>query len=512
MIQTLWIVLAAVALAVRYLTGRTTTGGPVAHLAQGSYVGIYDSATDQNRFYGIPYAKPPVGPLRHRKPVLFAGSTPTAATATSQPPLCVQSQNSKGNNGQEDCLYLNVFAPAAAGQSQLLPVMFWIHGGGYINGGANVAGTNVVARSNNSIVFVDVQYRLGALGFLASATLDADGDPNVGLHDQRLALRWVQTNIAAFGGDPDAVMIYGESAGGNGVLSQLLAEGGQYGGLFRAAVIQSAALKANTGACESDRNNALFVKYASLLGCDATIPGVMTCVRAANQTAVTAASNAISTSAVPGQFGWTPCIDGYFYSTRPSVQLVAGAVADVPVIFGSNTDEGAGWVPSQINTEASMVQFFRDTFPNLTDAAVEGILTTYPAGDYSSQWVRAETAWGEMAYICSVHFEATACSNSTRKSSVWKYRFDQPLTDGGYVTHGLDVAYTFGIGTVTDIRNLMMDTFSGLASLQYPAWKTYDSTEMQLRLRDGLIGLEKEDQNIVQRCGFWASIYNLTGQ
>ncbi|KAJ1557153.1 hypothetical protein HK405_000688, partial [Cladochytrium tenue] len=448
MLSALWITLAVGALTaggLRATTAAATTpaaiaaSGSVVQLAQGSYAGIYDSATDQDRFYGIPYAEPPVGPLRHRKPVLFAGDPSAAANATSQPPLCVQSQNSNrtgglSDYGQEDCLYLNVFAPSAAtaaGQQSLLPVMFWIHGGGYINGGANVAGTNVVARSNNSVVFVDVQYRLGALGFLASATLDADGDPNVGLHDQRLALQWVQTNIAAFGGDPGAVMIYGESAGGNGVLSQLLAEGGQHGGLFRAAVIQSAALKANTEACESDRNEALFEHYSGLLGCNATDPSVMECVRAANQTAVTAASNVISTSAVPGQFGWTPCIDGYFYSTRPSEQLAAGAVADVPVIFGSNTDEGAGWVPSQIDTETDMAQFFRDTFPRLTDDAVEGILTTYPAENYSSQWVRAETAWGEMAYICSVHFEATACSSPTRKSSVWKYRFDQPLTDGG---------------------------------------------------------------------------------
>lgn len=139
--------------------------------------------------------------------------------------------------GAEDCLFLNVWAPTAAIQQagnsskeQLLPVLVWIHGGGYALGDASSLDmSGFVTESGNSVIVVAMQYRLGAFGFLASPEVNKRGVLNAGLLDQRLALEWIQENIAAFGGDRERVTISGESAGGGSVLLHALAENGGIG-------------------------------------------------------------------------------------------------------------------------------------------------------------------------------------------------------------------------------------------------------------------------------------------
>ena len=202
-------------------------------------------------FLGIPFATPPVGDMRWKAPVEPDDWTEILNT-TDFSPVCPQKKYEQGDTtatmeGDEDCLYLNVWSPQLdAGD---LPVMVFIHGGGNQQGGASQEtggtvmydGKNLAERGN--VVVVTIQYRLGPLGFLVHPGLDAENEEgisgNYGILDQILALKWVQKNISLFGGDPDKVMIFGESAGGVDVGDLLVSP--LAAGLFSRAVIQSAA-------------------------------------------------------------------------------------------------------------------------------------------------------------------------------------------------------------------------------------------------------------------------------
>lgn len=188
----------------------------------------------------------PVGDLRWKAPVPIEdgniGNGSDYVKATTYGPQCVQATPgyrpvpSDPSLASEDCLLLNVLTPSKP-VSDLLPVVVNIHGGGYIGGNSTSEdGTQLVSYSNGSIIYLSIQYRLGAYGFLAGSAVFEEGDLNAGLLDQRLALEWVQEHIEAFGGDPKQVTIWGGSAGGGSVLYQLTRGGGEVNPPFRAAI------------------------------------------------------------------------------------------------------------------------------------------------------------------------------------------------------------------------------------------------------------------------------------
>lgn len=218
-------------------------------------------------FNGIPFAKPPVGPLRLKPPQpltsavglvdgtglaracpqfffsVDGGSAPTDALGQLLDLPIFQAATNAG----EDCLTINVQRPAGTTKDSKLPVLFWIFGGGFeLGSSAMYDGTSLITESvkqGKPIVFVAVNYRVGGFGFLPGKEIRADGSSNLGLLDQRLGLKWVADNIAAFGGDPDKVTIWGESAGSISVLDQMALFDGDntYKGkpLFRAGIMNS---------------------------------------------------------------------------------------------------------------------------------------------------------------------------------------------------------------------------------------------------------------------------------
>jgi carboxylesterase type B len=203
---------------------------PVVDLGYAQYRGN-TSLTGTNVFYGISYAQAPVGELRWRPPQDIEASNDYVPTevqnAESPGPSCVQGTPAwrppqRGNltvnfpvTGEEDCLRLDVVVPTQP-QSSSLPVMVMIHGGGFTQGSSYaLPGSALVDTASGSMIYVSLQYRLGAFGFLSSADVRENGQANVGLLDQRSALNWVQRNIRAFGGDPAKVTIIGGSAGGS---------------------------------------------------------------------------------------------------------------------------------------------------------------------------------------------------------------------------------------------------------------------------------------------------------
>jgi para-nitrobenzyl esterase len=308
-----------------------TDKGPVQATARGA----------MRSFFAIPYAAPPVGDLRWRAPAPApAWTAPLARTASATP--CLQTGRSpfRSLGEKEDCLYLDVHTPVGPGP---FPVMVWIHGGAFTTGGAAVYAdpSRLVAKG---VIVVAMNYRLGALGFLAYPALrDADGaSGDYGIMDQQAALRWVRANIAAFGGDPRNVTIFGESAGGFSVLTHLASP--LSAGLFDKAIIESGAYGVAGQLTQAEmeaRSAAAVDKALAAMGADAgpacaAGPPTAACLRGLTEAAVKAH--------LMGAFGQAvgnvvPSVDGKVLPRTIRDIFAAGANTKVPVINGSNENE-----------------------------------------------------------------------------------------------------------------------------------------------------------------------------
>ncbi|KAF5392285.1 hypothetical protein D9757_001481 [Collybiopsis confluens] len=240
----------AVASAVSAAAHSRGPDAPIIDLGYAKYQGVFDDVNNLTSYLGVRYAAPPIGDLRWRAPQAPAKNDSIVQQANAQPNECFQSGSGTSSTdplarralaaGQppEDCLFLNVYFPGDTVPTKPLPTLFWIHGGGGQRSGNT--GGDFVRESNNEIVVVVIQYRLGLFGFLAGSEVKSDGNLNAGLLDQDFALRWVQGHISKFGGDPTKVTIWGESAGAGSVLQHVVANGGKTSPqLFRGAITSS---------------------------------------------------------------------------------------------------------------------------------------------------------------------------------------------------------------------------------------------------------------------------------
>ncbi len=326
--------LTAVALAASAATGAAR--GPVVATRDGRVRGISSGGIE--RFLGIPYAAPPVGDLRWQPPQLH-GHWRGVREATAFANHCPQVASPFGlASTTEDCLYLNIFRPARDGDDdeeadeesddspeERLAVMVWIHGGALLVGESD--DYNPVRLVQHGVVVVTINYRLGVLGFLAHPALSAESgvhaSGNYGLMDQQAALRWVERNIASFGGDPRRVTIFGESAGGLSVHSHLASP--LSAGLFHRAIVQSGAYA--LGQPSLSQAEAQGQTVAMRAGCtDQTAA----CLRAKP---VQTLLNALRDTSV------IPDVDGHVLTQTIGASLASGQFNRVPVIEGSNHDE-----------------------------------------------------------------------------------------------------------------------------------------------------------------------------
>jgi para-nitrobenzyl esterase len=308
-------------------------------------------------FRGIPYAAPPVGELRWRPPqpakawegVRECAKFGAAAPQKVSPMLNSFPGMSLGAATSEDCLYLNVWAPAHR-SGEKLPVMVWVHGGGYTLGADSQPLYEATNLSRRGVIVVGMNYRLGALGFLAHPALSAESQKgvsgNYGLLDQIEALRWVQRNIAAFGGDPQRVTVFGESAGGNSVYSLLLSPLAK--GLFQRAIPESggtlnfAQLKKSAYGRESAE--AQGVEFVEKCGVKEG-QGQLAALRALavdellNTTPALEGSRTVNFRATGMRLA--PIVDGYVIPDDPMTLFQQGAINGVPLIVGANGNEGS---------------------------------------------------------------------------------------------------------------------------------------------------------------------------
>jgi len=336
--------------------GQALAADPTVSTTSGPVVG--ESAKGVAAFKGLPFAAPPVGALRWRAPQAPAAWT-APRDAKTYGPDCMQNPfpgdaAPLGVKPAEDCLYANVWTPEAAlpnaskGDKVKRPVMVWIYGGGFVNGGSSPAVYAGDRFARDGVVLVSFNYRIGRFGFFAHPALtqaNADGGMlgNYGLMDQIAALKWVRDNIAAFGGDPDNVTLFGESAGGMSVHALLTAP--QAKGLFQKAIIESGGgrprllpalpLTAPAGQRSAEAAGLAFAAKAGVAGTDAA---ALDALRALPAETVVDGLN-MATSNTP-TWGGGPMLDGKIMTREPLQAYKAGAWSKMPVMVGANSADG----------------------------------------------------------------------------------------------------------------------------------------------------------------------------
>ena len=400
-----------------------TEGGAVSGIASGG----------STSYRGVPFGAPPTGPLRWRPPAPPAPWIGVRRAATFGSP-CAQLDEDGNVTGSEECLTLNVWAPAVPPASPL-PVLFFIHGGGNAAGASSYAyydGT-VLAEKGRAVV-VTANYRLSSFGWLAQPFLSAESrrgvSGNYGTYDQLAALRWVKRNIAAFGGDPARVAIFGESAGGVNVCT--LVASPLAAGLFERALIQS-------GGC-AQRPLAEFVAFGN------TLTGKAGCAQAADPAAclrarpfedlLRAVPPVVSVTSSSGQL-WGPAVDGFVLSASPEVVLGKGEHNRVPFAIGANADETGSAAPP-ITTEAE----YRALVTAQVGALAPLVLARYPVSAYASPRKAYVAVTSDSRFICPSRRFARAAAKGG--SPVFRYFFSYPASRLYGAVHGIEIPFVFG--------------------------------------------------------------------
>jgi len=506
--------------------------------------GAVEGATGDGvtRFLGIPYAKPPVGPLRWMPPQPTA-KWPGVRQAIKFGPTCAQVTTlgpfAGPPNSNEDCLYLNVFTPNVKTK---LPVLVWLHGGGYFDGASNdYDASKLVTRGK--LVVVTINYRLNLFGFMAHPALDAEGHPggNYGIMDMQAALRWVQQNIAGFGGDPGNVTLGGQSAGAGASAANVLSPGAR--GLFQRAIFQSGGYTPFVPKAVADDKAR---KFAAAAGC--TTGDVAKCLRALPAAKVEAlAGTASETSA----FFTNPMVDGTVIPRQEIELIEAGQFNQMPIMMGTTHDEG--------NFTNGILQYFKQdraainqadyrayvqktyggnagpggTPPAYPKGTVDAVMARYPAAKLGAQM-----AWD------SAHSDMLACRGQYTAGAlsphvpVYMYLFDDRTAQTyfpkmpGYqplAYHTADIAYVFtgyhggpqGVRFTlnpaqSQLSDRMVDAWASFAhtgnpngqgDTPWPRWQKGADTPAYLLQNDGWKTVQTNAQfAAAHQCGFWNTL------
>ncbi|HVQ91312.1 MAG TPA: carboxylesterase family protein [Mycobacteriales bacterium] len=419
---------------------------------------------DARLFQGIPYAAPPVGALRWQAPQPAAAwtgvrdATRPASPCPQVPVAVLPGASNRTGSSNEDCLYLNVWTPPNAG-ARGLPVFVWLHGGSNIFGAGSDYDATPFARRD--VVVVTINYRLGALGFLAHPALSAEAaDQTSGdyaLADQQAALRWVQRNIRGFGGDPRRVTLGGESAGATDTCAHLASP--TAAGLFVRAISESGSCL--SGGSTSPPTLAAATTagqgFAARVGC----PGAATaaCLRAVPVPALLAAE---------GTTGWGPTLGPAVLPISPAAAWATGRAHRMPVLNGTNHDEYRFFTSVQIDfvsgplTAASYPARIQADFPGIAAQ----VLAEYPAAAYATPNIAYATVRTDQLFSCRARADNLLYSGH---EPVYGYEFNDPdappfITDPALpqaAFHAAELAYLFGGATLTAAQQRLADTMSG---------------------------------------------------
>ncbi|RDV00202.1 carboxylesterase family protein [Trinickia dinghuensis] len=373
-------------------------------------------------FRGIPYAAAPVGEFRFREPqpvARWAG----VREARQFGPRCMQPAgngklDSRATAMSEDCLYLNVWTPAS-GKEAKLPVLVYFHGGDFTSGDGSLPRYDGANLASRGIVMVTVNYRLGVFGFLAPS--DAGGESpsgttgNYGLLDQVSALRWVQANIAQFGGDPSKVTIAGDSEGAVAVSAHMASPLSR--GLFARAIGESGGAFTPRGMWPRAQAEQQAAKFAARVGATS-----LQQLRSLPAQTLLAAANPRKASSASTTF-W-PSIDGQFLTESPDQVFTNGGQAQVPLMLGSNSQEAlyTALLGDKAPTPENWGEVVKTTFP----AHAEEVLAHYP-GNTNDEVMHAATALAGDIFVGHSTWKWMSRHRETGHSPIFYYRYTQPL-------------------------------------------------------------------------------------
>lgn len=500
-------------------------------LPYATVIGKDDSSVES--FNGIPYAEPPEGPLRLKPPKKLERDL-GEVDATGRAPACPQMYLTTENenlfldivgdfltlpileplNGQEDCLTMSVQRPSGTKEGDKLPVLFWIFGGGFELGATNAhdaAGlVKASAEMSQPFIFVSVNYRVGAFGFMPGREILEDGSANLGLLDQRMGLEWTADYIEAFGGDPEKVTIWGQSAGSISVLDQMVLHRGNNTykdkKLFRGTIMNSGSI-IPAHAVDSPKAQAVYDKVVQTAGCHEA-SNTLECLRELDYTKFLQAGNS-----VPGivsyhsvALSYLPRPDGTVLPDTPDKLVTNGEYAAVPMIVGSQEDEGTMFSLFQPNltTTDDVVEYLSDLFfHDMSTQEIEGLVETYPEdasegspfrtgilNELYPGFKRVAALLGDLVFTLTrrVFLEVAADANPDVPS--WSYLFSRNYGTPVLGTfHGSELGAIFD-GTsesmhayyVNFVNNL--DPNEGEAGLlEWPRWR--DGRELMWFVKDG---------------------------
>ncbi|KAI9703738.1 MAG: hypothetical protein M1836_007508 [Candelina mexicana] len=474
----------------------------------------FNSSGGYYNFTNIRYGEPPVGDLRFAAPVaakenrtvqhggqereciqanpawtLIAGQFQRVYATGDQaaiqafqkaPHVFNESQRipPMGPFETEDCLFLDVSVPQklfdVKGSSAGAPVLVWIFGGGYTFGAKNYWGNaaGLIDRSEDDIIYVSINYRLGAFGWLSGPTLQAsNGTSNAGLLDQRLAFEWVQEHIHAFGGDPNRVTVVGESAGGGSIIHHLTAYGGKRGPApFQQAITQSGAFypEKSTELQELSFNAFLNATNAKTVEEARGLP--LETLRNAN--------SKIVADSPYGLYSFNPVVDGDYVPDLPGQLLLQGAFDhNVTLMIGYNMNEGFRFTTAFIQTPQTINDSLKTSFPLIQPeqlAYITNVLYPEDSPLYNTSLDRAALIASEATFSCNTNYLARAYNNAT-----YNYLFTVPP---GF--HGYDIPYTFFNGPSQSVANITVAT----------ALQTYISQFVRIGIPAGGNGLPPMEQ------------------
>ncbi|KAJ5261063.1 hypothetical protein N7478_011658 [Penicillium angulare] len=522
----------------------------------------FNSESGLYNFSNIRYAAPPVGDLRFRAPVspaknrsqiqngtvgricpqangiwienimpafllsIIEGTTFNQSTNISSYPYVPQPQDSRTT---EDCLFLDVVVPKKVfnrsqshgrqywKKKKLAPVLVWIYGGGYVSGDKNLEDpSGLVERSTvngDGVVYVAMNYRLGAFGWLGGDTLQASGTANAGLHDQRFALEWIYKNIHLFGGDRDRVTVIGESAGGGSIMHQITAYGGAAGPApFQQAIVQSPGWVPVPDKKQPEDTLQQFLGILNVSTIDEA-RGL------SSKRLIAANAYQVATKSPWGELVYTPVVDGTFVPKLPGQLLKEGKYDhNLSVMVGNNANDGIMFTSPDSVKSDYLSKMLKEYYPfiqqNITDYSLDVLYPAVYNGSYPYTNSLERTAFliQESIFECNTEYLDWAYDAKT-----FAYEFSVPPA-----LHGQDTLYTFynkgkqgnqGGLSGLDVHNetiafVMQDYFTSFAqsgipsSALGPTFKRYGAERAMLDIGNETIRSIR-DPTSASRCRFW---------
>jgi para-nitrobenzyl esterase len=493
---------------------RGQASGPVAGTSDGAVRGLANGGVDE--FLGIPYAAPPVGSLRWRSPQPAARWS-GVRDATQFGPHCPQLASPFGQaSTSENCLFLNVFTPGWRSARRHSPVMVWIHGGALVTGESDDYLPTKLVR--DGVTVVTINYRLGALGFLAHPALaDAKGQSgDYGLMDQQAALRWVQRNIASFGGDPRNVTVFGESAGGLSTLSQVASPEAR--GLFEKAIVESGSYNLTQASLSSAESAG--EAFAAKAGC---VSQTAACLRALPVSTILANEDAA---------GYTPNINSEVLPESLGPAFATGNFNRVPIINGTNHDEWRLFVAlSELEgnpvTAANYQSMISSTL-GVPSAAAAVIAAEYPLSAFPSPSVALGAVGTDAIFACPA---LTIDQSVSRFVPTFAYEFNDesapeeflpPVSFPYGAAHASEIQYLMDLptaafpGTLTAAQQQLATTMQGYwtnfakrgfpSSFGSPFWRPFQNATQPMQSLIPPAPQTETDFATTHNCAFWAGL------